>query len=139
MQDAGCHSVYLVGIVKPRLERKRGESSAQDKMVLPRVKDAISFKKNDPTLRLLQHIRDEAHQHAVSYQRRVRQRCTLYSELENIPGVGAKRCRALLKTLGSVQKISQATEEDISAVQGIGPSLAKRVYAAMRVLSQGQE
>ena len=87
----------------------------------------------------MQHIRDEAHQHAVSYQRRVRQRSTLYSELENIPGVGAKRCRALLKTLGSVQKISQATEEDISAVQGIGPSLAKRVYAAMRVLSQGQE
>lgn len=82
-----------------------------------------------PALRLLQRVRDEAHRFAHTYNRKLRRRRTLTSELSEIPGIGATRQRALLRRFGSVRAIRGATEEDIMAVPGFSRRLAGRVLA----------
>jgi len=66
-----------------------------------------------PGLRLLQHIRDEAHRFAVAYHRLRRERAGMATELENIPGVGPVRRRLLLKTFGSLERIRLASVDEL--------------------------
>ncbi|MEJ2362039.1 MAG: helix-hairpin-helix domain-containing protein, partial [Gammaproteobacteria bacterium] len=68
--------------------------------------------------RLLQRIRNEAHRFAICYNRKLRRRRTLSSELADIPGIGPRRQRVLLSHFGSVKAIRRATAEDIAAVPG---------------------
>jgi len=96
--------VYMVGRVEP--------------LRLPR---------NHPGLRLLQRIRNEAHRFAHSYNRNLRRRRTLSSELAEIPGVGPARQRRLLSRFGSVRALRQATEYEIAAIPGISTAVARRI------------
>jgi len=68
---------------------------------------------------LLQRVRDEAHRFAITYHRASRGRGALRSSLDEIPGVGPKRKRALLQRFGSVDAIRQASVQDIAAVPGM--------------------
>jgi excinuclease ABC subunit C len=76
---------------------------------------------------VLQHVRDEAHRFAIEYHRRKRERRAMASPLDDIPGIGPARKRALLRRFGSLQRLAQASEEDIAATPGIGPSLAAEI------------
>jgi excinuclease ABC subunit C len=78
-------------------------------------------------LRLLQRARDEAHRFAIGYNRKLRGKRTIRSELADIPGVGPARQRALLERFGSVRALRAATVEEIAAVPGFGPAVARRV------------
>ncbi|MCX6833711.1 MAG: helix-hairpin-helix domain-containing protein, partial [candidate division Zixibacteria bacterium] len=78
-------------------------------------------------------IRDEAHRFAVTYNRKVRQKRTIKSQLDDVPGVGPARRAALLKHFGSVQRIKEATIEEIASVKGITTKLAEVIK---QVLSQ---
>jgi len=69
-------------------------------------------------LRLVQHIRDEAHRFAITFHRQKRQAGTLQSELTQIKGIGASTTEALLKAFKSVSKIKTATEEELTNVVG---------------------
>lgn len=80
--------------------------------------EPIIFETNSPALLLLQRIRDEAHRFAVTYHRKARSRRDFRSELDNIPGVGARRRRALLTRFGSVASIRRATREELVPVLG---------------------
>jgi excinuclease ABC subunit C len=80
--------------------------------------DPIVLDEHDPALLLLQRIRDEAHRFAVTFHRKARSMRDLRSELDVIPGIGARRRRALLTTFGSVAGVRRATREDLSAVIG---------------------
>ena len=73
---------------------------------------------------VLQHIRDEAHRFAVTYHRQKRAKRQLASPLDEIPGVGPSRKRALLKRFGSLAKLARADVEQIAATPGVGPELA---------------
>jgi excinuclease ABC subunit C len=132
LQDLGLDDQPVVGIAKPRTERKRGDRVTPDKLVLPNVKDPISLRSDHPGLRLLQHLRDETHRHAVRYQRSVRQRSSLTSVLEAIEGVGPARRRALLRTLGSAAAVADADVATLAAVPGVGPALAQNIFSAFR-------
>ncbi|MCY3818112.1 MAG: excinuclease ABC subunit UvrC [Gammaproteobacteria bacterium] len=80
---------------------------------------------------LLRHIRDEAHRFAITGHRGRRQKRQRRSELDGIPGVGAKRKRELLAHFGSVASVKGASEEEIAKVPGISRRLAQNVYAAL--------
>ena len=128
LQDLGLHHQPVCGIAKPRTERAGGDRHATDKIVLPHRKELIKLPRNHPALRILQHIRDEVHDTAVRYHRKVRQQANLGSVLEEIPGVGEKRRRALLAHLGSADGVADATVEQLAEVPGIGRALAEHIY-----------
>ncbi len=80
-----------------------------------------------PGLTLLRRIRDEAHRFAIGYQRDRRARGTRASALDAIPGVGDERKTAILKHFGSVKRVKEASVEDLCAVPGVGPKLARTI------------
>lgn len=91
------------------------------------VQEPIVLEKSSPALHLVQRARDEAHRFAVSYQRRLRQKNSLKSVLEEIPGIGPKRRSRLLRHFGSVDKIRTASIDEITKVDSMSPKLAERV------------
>jgi len=132
LHDLGIHDQPVCGIAKPRTEHKKGDRKATDKIVLPHRLDPIRMRRGHPALRILQHIRDEAHRTAIRYQRQVRGKANLVSVLEGIPGVGKARRNALLRALGSAEAVADADLESLAAVPGIGPRLGQTIYDAMR-------
>jgi excinuclease ABC subunit C len=130
LQDLGLHDQAVCGISKPRTEHARGNRSATDKVVLPNRKDPLRLPEGHPALRILQHVRDEVHRHAVRYHRQVRNRETLGSVLEAIPGIGPARRKALLRVLGSADRVADASVDELAAIPGIGPDIARRLHEA---------
>lgn len=139
LQDLGLHDQAVVGIAKPRTEHARGEKDATDKVYLPHRKDPIRLPQGHPALRILQHVRDEVHRHAVRYHRQVRDRDLLASVLEEIPGIGPARRKALLTALGSADAVADASVEMLARIGGIGPALAEQIHAALHPPDPGPE
>lgn len=139
LHDLGLHDQAVCGIAKPKTERRRGERDATDKIFLPNRKDPIKPGRGAAALRILQHIRDEVHDHAVRYHRQVRSRATLGSVLEEIDGVGPERRKALLRAFGSIDAVADADEAALAAVPGIGPALAATIRTALQGESPPEE
>ena len=131
LEDLGFTEIPVIGISKPRTEHSKGDRGATDKIVLPNIKDPLRLRRNDPALRILQHIRDEVHDTAINYHRKVRRRNTLSSVLEAIPGIGPGRRKALLRHLGSAEAVLHADKDTLSTVPGIGPSVADTIWRAL--------
>lgn len=131
LRELGLHDQAVCGLAKPRTEHARGELDATDKVFLPELKDPLRLRPGHPGLRLLQHVRDEVHAHAVRYHRKVRDQAMLMSVLEEIPGVGPSRRKALLTAFGSADGVADATEAELATVDGIGPALAKVIAEAL--------
>ena len=89
-------------------------------VVLPRGSEALY---------LVQRIRDEAHRFALDYQRVRRTRGVTRSILDDVPGIGPTRRRALLRAFGSALGVRRATVEELAAVPGISPTMAARLHA----------
>ena len=89
--------------------------------------DPLAFARNDPALLLVQRMRDEAHRFAVTFHRQARTMRDLRSELDEVPGVGPRRRRALLTKFGSVAGVRRATREELAAT--VGAKLAGAVLA----------
>ena len=104
-----------------------GLAKKHEEVFLPNRAEAVMLPRTSEALYLLQRIRDEAHRFAISYHRKLRQQNGRASILEEIPGVGAKRRRALLKHFGSIEAIAQAPVEDLMAVNGMNRKVAKQV------------
>ncbi|HKJ03842.1 MAG TPA: excinuclease ABC subunit UvrC [Longimicrobiales bacterium] len=99
----------------------------EEEVFLPGRGDSVRLDRRDRSLHLLQRIRDEAHRFAISYNRKLRSKRTIRSDLGDIPGIGPAKQRALLRRFGSVKGVRQATREEISRVQGFSDTLATRV------------
>jgi excinuclease ABC subunit C len=80
--------------------------------------EPIALDPHGPALRLLQRIRDEAHRFAVTFHRKARTMRDLRSEIDSVPGIGARRRKALLTTFGSIAGIRRASREELTAVVG---------------------
>jgi excinuclease ABC subunit C len=85
-----------------------------------------------PALHLIQHIRDESHNHAISGHRAKRGKTRRTSSLEGIEGVGPKRRQSLLKYMGGLQELKRASVEEISKVPGISRNLAENIHQALK-------
>lgn len=92
----------------------------------------LNLPRNSRALQLLQRIRDEAHRFAISYHRKLRQKTLRISQLDEIPGVGPKRKRNLLRSFKSVQAIKRAAIEDLLKVKNIDGKTAKNIVAHFR-------
>jgi excinuclease ABC subunit C len=140
LQDLGIHDQAVVGIAKPRTAdggsyhgyggHAPGDRDATDRIFLPHRKDPLRLATGHPALRILQHVRDEVHRHAIRYHRQVRSREALGSMLEEIPGVGPARRKVLLRAFGSAEGVADASVDALAEVKGIGPELARAIHAA---------
>ncbi len=99
----------------------------QEEVFIPGTSEPLDIPANSPALHLLQRVRDEAHRFALSYHQRQRQKAGLTSVLDSIPGIGAKRKKALLKRFGSVKGIKDASVEELTSVKSITTKLAEKV------------
>jgi excinuclease ABC subunit C len=104
-----------------------GLAKREEEIHLPGRTHPLRLPRTHAALRLLQRIRNEAHRFAHSYNRNLRRRQTLSSELAAIPGVGPRRQRVLLTRFGSVRALRQATPEQVAAVPGVSEALARRI------------
>ncbi|MDP1876468.1 MAG: excinuclease ABC subunit UvrC [Actinomycetota bacterium] len=120
LMAAGVSDLPVVGLAK-RLEEVWLPDEA-DPVILPRTSEALY---------LLQRVRDEAHRTAIALHRKRRGKRATSSALDDIPGLGPARAKALLKHFGSVRRLSAATPEELCVVPGIGPSLAAAVAASL--------
>lgn len=123
LQTLQCHEPVLIGISKGP-ERRAGH----EKILISSNETELRFEMNNPGFLLIQQIRDEAHRFAVAGHQMARKKKRITSILENIPGVGAKRRRDLLRHFGGLQGLHQASEKDIAKVAGIGAGLAKVIF-----------
>jgi excinuclease ABC subunit C len=116
LDELGLHDVPLAGIAKEREE-----------LFLPHRSDPIVLPATSQALYMIQRLRDEAHRFAITYHRQVRAKAQTRSALDDLPGVGPARKRALLRVFGSTKVLKGATVEEIAAVPGIGPAMAARI------------
>ena len=116
LDDLGLHDLPLAGLAKEREE-----------LFLPGRSEAIVLPATSGALYLLQRLRDEAHRFAITYHRQLRARAATRSALDDLPGVGPARKRALLRVFGSTRALRGAEAGAIAAVPGIGPGLAARI------------
>jgi excinuclease ABC subunit C len=98
-----------------------------EELFLPGRSDSILLPPTSQALFLVQRIRDEAHRFAITYHRDVRGKRSLESQLDSVPGVGARRKRDLLRHFGSLSALRKADVEAIAALPGIGPKTARAI------------
>ena len=120
LDELGLHDLAVVGLAKEREE-----------LFLPGRPDPVVLAATSPALYLVQRLRDEAHRFAITYHRDLRAKRTVRSAFDDLPGVGPKRKRELLKVFGSIKRVREAPVEQIAAVPGIGRSLAERIKATL--------
>lgn len=108
-----------------------GLAKRLEEVWLPGSADPVIMPRTSEGLYLLQRIRDEAHRFAIAYHRSRRSKSMVDSLLDEVPGLGATRRRALLTHFGSVARIRRASLEEIAAVPGIGPKTAAAVLAVV--------
>jgi excinuclease ABC subunit C len=104
----------------------------EEEVFVPGRAASIRLPRRSPALRLLQRLRDEAHRFAITYNRKLRTKRTVRSELSEIPGVGAARQRQLLERFGSYRALRGASEAEVAAIPGFGPALARKVLQHVR-------
>src|SRR5438067_7891458 len=121
LEELGLANLVAVGIAK------------KEELLYTRDReDPIALTANDPALLLIQRIRDEAHRFAVTFHRRARTMRDLRSELDHVPGIGARRRKTLLTTFGSVAGVRRATREELAAVVGAKTADAVLAFFASR-------
>ncbi len=98
-----------------------------EEIFVPGKPEPIVLRKDNPTLHLIQRLRDEAHRFAVTYHRKLRQKALSKSVLDEIPDIGPKRKQALLQHFGSVDAIREASLDELLSVKGIPRRVAERL------------
>jgi excinuclease UvrABC nuclease subunit len=142
--ELGLHNVALAALAKSKLKVRHAPARpnadpalgsvehvryrTEERLFLPNRKNPVTFPPNSPALFLVQRVRDEAHRFAITYHRKLRKVANQRSVLEEIPGVGAKRKRLLLRHFGSLAAVKAAPEQEIARVEGIGEVAAHAIY-----------
>jgi len=121
LREYGVEDIPIVGIAKGP-DRNAG----RERFFLP-GREPFSLPMDDPALYYLQRLRDEAHRFAIGTHRARRTKAIGTSSLDGIPGIGAKRKKALLNHLGSAKAVEEADVEDLMRVDGISRSMAQKI------------
>lgn len=116
MEEMNVSSVPVIALAKEKEE-----------IFIPGKDESLVLPPNSSALYLLQRVRDEAHRFALSYHVVVRRGAALTSRLDEVPGIGRKRKRALLKRFGSVKGIREASEEELMTVEGMTRKAAQGI------------
>lgn len=122
LADLGITDISVVGLAK-RLEE----------VWVPGDDFPVILPRNSEGMYLLQRLRDESHRFAITFHRERRGRSMTSSVLDDVPGLGPARRKALLKHFGSVKRLRAASPEQLTEVKGVGPRLAEAVHVALHV------
>jgi excinuclease ABC subunit C len=122
------HEVIYVPVAKGSLGAEEGEEKSDGYAYRP-----VVLPLNSPALVLLRRLRDEAHRFAITYHRKVRAKRAHGSVLDEIPGVGPRRRRLLLRTFGSVEGIRRASLEEVASVPTMTKKLAEQVLEFLKI------
>ncbi len=117
----------LLGVAKGS-DRKAGLET----LFLEPEGEGFALPPDSPALHVIQHIRDESHDHAIAGHRKKRAKVKNTSALETIEGIGPKRRQMLLKYMGGLQPLKNASIEEIAKVPGISQTLAEKIYYALK-------
>jgi excinuclease ABC subunit C len=120
MRNLGVGQIPLAGLAK-RFEE----------LYVKDVSEPIVLDRTSQALYLVQRVRDEAHRFAITYHRGIRSKSGTRSSLDEIPGVGPKRKKALLRKFGSVKAVREASVEEIAATPGFTRAVAEKVLAGL--------
>ncbi len=122
MREHGVEDIPMVGVAKG-IDRDQGKEEFHRIGQRP-----FALRRNDPVLYFVQRMRDEAHRFAIGTHRAKRAKAIGATPLDDVPGVGATRKRALLAHFGSAKAVSRANLADLKAVDGISDTLAETIY-----------
>jgi excinuclease ABC subunit C len=122
MREYGVEDIPMVGVAKG-VDRDHGKEEFHRVGQRP-----FALQRNDPVLYFIQRLRDEAHRFAIGSHRAKRAKANMANPLDEVPGVGASRKRALLAHFGSAKAVSRANLADLKAVDGVSEALAERIY-----------
>ena len=120
LSEAGLLNLPIVALAKEREE-----------LFLPERPDPVVLPQRSQGLFLVQRIRDEAHRFAVTYHQKLRARRAVRSVLDDVPGIGPAKKRALLRRFGSVKAMRDATPQSLAEVPGVGLQLAEKIRQAI--------
>jgi excinuclease ABC subunit C len=135
MKDLGVEGVDIVGLAKSReldtesTDRAAPSQRSPERVFLLNRKDPIVLPQNSAELFMLTRLRDEAHRFAITFQQKLMRKRNFRSVLEDIPGVGEGRKKALLKHFGSLKRIKDASIEELAEVEGVGSAVAERIHS----------
>ncbi|MCG8589686.1 MAG: excinuclease ABC subunit UvrC [Proteobacteria bacterium] len=145
LADAGLE-VDRLGLAKERDEEspgprvRRGGGLKAERIFLPERVNPVRLPASARGLLLLQRVRDESHRFAIEFQRDLRQRVGFTSILEELPGIGPTKRRALLRELGSLRAVREASAERLTQVSGVSGRDAQVIhgfFAALRAPAEG--
>ncbi len=122
MAELGVEDVPMIGVAKG-VDRDQGKEEFHRTGQRP-----IALRRGDPVLYFIQRMRDEAHRFAIGAHRQKRSKAVGATPLDDVPGVGATRKRALLAHFGSAKAVGRANLSDLKAVDGISDALAETIY-----------
>lgn len=122
LQELGVDDVPFIGVAKG-VDRDAGKEEFHRPTRKP-----FALRRNDPVLYFIQRLRDEAHRFAIGAHRQKRAKAFTASPLDEVPGVGATRKKALLTHFGSAKAVSRAGLQDLQAVDGISDAIATTIY-----------
>jgi len=138
MDELGVKGVEVRALAKDRDEPgglKRGAKSKGERVFLPNVKDPILLREGSKPDLLLRRIRDEVHRFAISYHRKLRSK-EMTSLIEKIPGVGAKRKKALFEKFGDLSTMAGSSVQELMEVPGVTEKLALEIKALKAELKE---
>ena len=139
LHELGIDGPDVIGLAKAR-SGEEGSDREFERVFLPGVDEPVILEPTSQTTHLVARARDEAHRFAITYHRKLREKRAIKSELDDIPGIGEVRKKALLRHFGSLEKIKLATTEDISTVKGMSKKAALEItkyFRGDRSMEQG--
>jgi excinuclease ABC subunit C len=116
----------VIGLAKAR-SGEEGADREFERVFLPGVEEPVILDPTSSVTHLVARVRDEAHRFAIAYHRKLREKRAVHSELDDIPGIGEARKKALLRHFGSVEKIRHASAEELAAVKGMSGKAAEEI------------
>lgn len=99
-----------------------------EEIYIPNTSRPIIIPKDNKALYLLQQVRDESHRFAITYHRKLRSKKITESSLDNIPGIGQNRKKYILKELGSIDKVKEASIDQLTNIKSMNKKVAENVY-----------
>ena len=132
LKELEVEGVSAAALAKSRVARgmrKTEVERSNERVFLPGRKNPVVLRQNSAPLLLLARIRDEAHRFAITYHKKLRGKAAVASLLEEVPGIGEARRKALLRHFGSLKRVQEASREELAAVQGMTASAVEAVWS----------
>ncbi len=113
-----------------------GLAKSDEEIFVPWDETPVVLPSGSPSLYLIKQVRDESHRFAITFHRELRDKAMTRSAIDDVPGVGPKRRRALMKRFGSMKRLRAASEEEIAATPGVPDEVAHAVWQALRAAEE---